>query len=192
MDRGPSPGISKKMKIIWNKHDQEYVKIWFLRRWSGSRAQKCDKNMKIIWIKCENNVKWWNHIILTCSHIILILFSHFVSMVSLQAPALAVSASVLSAWLPYNCRFIRCSPSEQVPVYKGGVLAGGSCYTLDAGVGGQIFFQDCGMDRGPSPGISNNMKIMWNKYDQEYVKIWFLRRWSGSRAQKCDKNMKII
>ena len=41
------------------------TKIWLLGSGSGSRAQKCDKNMKIIWIKCENNVKLWNHIIFT-------------------------------------------------------------------------------------------------------------------------------
>ena len=35
------------------------TKIWFLGPGSGSGAQKCHKNLKIILIKCENNVKVW-------------------------------------------------------------------------------------------------------------------------------------
>ena len=53
------------------------TKIWLLGPGSGSRAQKCDTNMKIIWIKCENNVNLANHIIFTFFHIIFISFSHF-------------------------------------------------------------------------------------------------------------------
>ena len=53
------------------------TKIWFLVPGSGSRASKCDKNMKIIWIKYENNVKLTNHIFSHLFHIIFILFSHF-------------------------------------------------------------------------------------------------------------------
>ena len=39
------------------------TKIWLLGPGSGSWTQKCDKNMKMILIKCENNVKLCNHII---------------------------------------------------------------------------------------------------------------------------------
>ena len=42
------------------------TKIWLVRPGSGSRATKCDKNMKIILIKCENHVKVGNHIIIIC------------------------------------------------------------------------------------------------------------------------------
>ena len=53
------------------------TKIWLLGPGSGFRGQKCDKNMRIIWINCENNVNLANHIIFTFFHIIFILFSHF-------------------------------------------------------------------------------------------------------------------
>ena len=50
------------------------TKIWLLGPGSGSWALKCDKNMKIIWITCGNNVKLRNHILFTfCA----ILFSYY-------------------------------------------------------------------------------------------------------------------
>ena len=41
------------------------TKIWLLGSGSGPRAQKCDKHMKIKWIKCGNDVNLANHIIFT-------------------------------------------------------------------------------------------------------------------------------
>ena len=57
------------------------TKIWLLGSGSGSRGQKCDKNMKIIWIKCENNVNLANHIIFIFFsyyfHIIFTFYSYY-------------------------------------------------------------------------------------------------------------------
>ena len=52
------------------------TKIGLLEPGSGSRAPKCDKNMKIIWTTYENNVIYNFHIIFIC-FIVFIFVSHF-------------------------------------------------------------------------------------------------------------------
>ena len=75
--QGPQPRHTKIWKEDENNMTRNMTKIWLLGPGSGSRAQKCDKNMKIIWKNVKLIATWQITLFSHFVHIIFIFLSHF-------------------------------------------------------------------------------------------------------------------